>query len=113
MKETGKSGTNNKTVEVYNTEILFSRVMFLLSDGHIQMEDLFKYEFAPVPIALFKDTGEGRYPTSKAFLKNALKVEMSTRTIVHDAVIIDDCVMLHSAIYWPKGGKVNDFLAAV
>ena len=66
MKETGKSGTRNKTIEVYNTEIIFSRVIYLLPAGHIQMEDLFKYESAPVPTALFKDTGEGRYPTSKA-----------------------------------------------
>ena len=113
MKETGKSGTKNKTVEVYNTEIIFSRVMYLLSAGHIQMGDLFKCELAPVPAALFKDTGEGRYPTSKAALKNALKVEVSTRTIVPDAIITDGCAMLHSEIHWPKGGKVNDFLAGV
>ena len=75
------------------------------------MEDLFKYELAPVPTALFKDTGEGRYPTSKAVLKNALKVEVSIITIVPDAVIIDGCAMLHSAIHWLKRGKVNDFLA--
>ena len=87
--------------------------MYLLSAGHIQMEDLFKYEVAPVPTALFKDTGEGRYPTSKAVLKNALKVEVSTRTIVPDAIMIDGCAMLHSAIHWPKGGKVNDFLIVV
>ena len=87
--------------------------MYLLSAGHIQMEDLFKYELAPVPTTLFIDTGEGRYPTSKAVLKNALKVEVSTRTIVTDAIIVDGCPMLHSAIPWPKGGKVNDFLAGV
>ena len=113
MKETGKSGTKNKTVEVYNTEIIFPRVMHLLSAGHIQMEDLFKYKLAPVPTALFKATGEGRYPTSKAVLKNALKVGVSTRTTVPDAIIIDGCAMLYSAIHWPKGGKVNDFLAGV
>ena len=72
-----------------------------------------KHELAPVPTGLFKDTGEGRYPTSKAVLKNALKVEVSTRTIVPDAIIIDGCAMLHSGIHWPKGGKVNDFLAGV
>ena len=87
--------------------------MYLLSAGHIQMEDLFKYELAPVPTTLFINTGEGRYPTSKAVLKNALKVEVSTRTIVTDAIIIDGCAMLHSAIPWPKGGKVNDFMAGV
>ena len=113
MKETGQSGTKNKTVEMYNTEIIFPRVMHLLSAGHIQMEDLFKYKFAPVPTAIFKATGEGRYPTSKAVSKNALKVEVSTRTTVPDAIIIDGCAMLHSAIHWPKGGKVNDFLAGV
>ena len=113
MKETGKSGTKNKTVEVYNTEIIFSRVMYLLSAGHFQMENLFKYGLAPVSTALFKDTGEGKYPTSKAVLKNALKVEVSTRTIVPDAIITDGCAMLHSEIHWPKGGKVNDFLAGV
>ena len=41
MKETDKSETKNKTVEVYNTKIIFPRVMHLLSAGHIQMEDLF------------------------------------------------------------------------
>ena len=87
--------------------------MHLLSAGHIQMEDLFKYKLAPVPTALFKATGEGKYTTSKAVLKNALKVGVSTRTTVPDAIIIDGCAMLYSAIHWPKGGKVNDFLAGV
>ena len=99
MKETGKSGIKTKTVEVYNTEIIFSRVMYLLPAGHIQMEDLFKYELAPVPTALFKDAGEGRYPTSKVVFKNGFKVEVSTITIVADAIIIDGCTMLHSAIH--------------
>ena len=96
MKEAGKSGTKNKTVEVYNTEVIFSRVMYFV---FVQMEDLFKYELAPVPTTIFKETGEGRYPTSKAVLNNALKVEVSTRTIVPDVIIIDDCAMLHSAIH--------------
>ena len=113
MKDATRSSTKNKSAEVYNTEIIFSRVMYLLSAGHIQIDDLFKYELAPVPTALFKDTGEGRYPTSKADLKNALKVEVSTRNISPDAIVIDGCAMLHSAVHWPKGGKVDDFLAGV
>ena len=43
---------------MYNTEIIFPRVMDLLSAGHIQMEDLFKYKFAPVPTAIFKEPQE-------------------------------------------------------
>ena len=89
----------HKSAEVYNTEIIFSRVMYLLSAGHIQIDDLFKYELAPVLTALFKDTGEGRYPTSKADLKNALRVEVSTRNISPDAIVIDGCTMLHSAVH--------------
>ena len=46
-KETAKSGAKNKTSEVYNTETIFSRVMHLLSAGHIQIDDLFKYELFP------------------------------------------------------------------
>ena len=113
MKESGKSGAKKNTAEVYNTDIIFSRVMYLLSADRIQLEDLFKYELAPVPTALFNNTGEGRYPKSKSVLKNALKVEVFTRKIVPDATFIDGCAMLHSSIHWPKGGKVNDFLVGV
>ena len=60
-KDATRSSTKNKSAEVYNTEIIFSRVMYLLSAGHTQIGDLFKYELAPVPTALFKDTGESRY----------------------------------------------------
>ena len=49
--------------------------------------------------SLFRDTGEGRYPTSKSLLKNELKVEVSTRNITPDAVVIDGCAMLHAAIH--------------
>ena len=28
-------------------------------------------------------------------------------------IVIDGCAMLHSAIHWPKGGKVDDLLAGV
>ena len=52
MKDATWSSTKNKSAEVYNTEIIFSIVMYLLSAGHIQIDDLFKYELAPVPTAL-------------------------------------------------------------
>ena len=68
MKES-KKNRKKKVTEVYNTEIIFSRVIYLLSAGQIEIKDLFSYELSPVPTALFKDTGEGRYPTSKATLK--------------------------------------------
>ena len=69
-------------MEVYNTEIIFSRVFYLNYTDKIKINDLFSYELAPIPTSLFKVTGEGRYPTSKADLKNALKVKMSVRDII-------------------------------
>ena len=42
----------------------------------------FQCELAPIPTALFQDTDEKRYPTSKTDLKNALKVEVSVRNII-------------------------------
>ena len=68
-----------------------------LSAGQIKIKDLFNYELSPIPTALFKDTGEGRYPTSNATLKNELKEEVSVRNVHPDAVIIDGCAMLHGA----------------
>ena len=105
--ERRKEKDKKKVVEVYNTEIIFSRVMYLLSAGQIDIGDLFSYELSPVPTSLFHDTGEGRYPTSKSVLKNELKVEESTRNINPDAVVIDGFAMLHAAVHWPKGGKVE------
>ena len=71
--KTPKEVKNKTAVEVYNTEIIFSRFLYLNSANKININDLFSYELAPIPTALFKDTGEGRYPTAKADLKNAFK----------------------------------------
>ena len=69
MKEL-KKNRKKKVTEVYNTEIIFSRVIYILSAGQIEIKDVFSYEFSPVPTDLFNNTGEGRYPNSKANLKN-------------------------------------------
>ena len=70
MKTSGKAAETKKAAE--DTEIIFSRVMYLLSADQIQIKDLFTYELSPVSTALFKDI-EGRSKASKAVLKNALK----------------------------------------
>ena len=41
-----------KVVDVYNTEIIPSM-------HKIKINDLFSFEVAPIPTALFKDNGEG------------------------------------------------------
>ena len=49
---------------------------------------------SPQPTAILKDTGEGRYPTSKAVFKNSLKLETTSRNFSPDAVFIDGCATL-------------------
>ena len=62
---------------------------------------------------MFHDSGEGRYPKSKAVLKNKLKVEVSVQGVEIDVAVVDGGGMLHSSIYCPKDGLVRDLAAAV
>ena len=48
MKSSKKSVKAGK-VEIFNTEAIYSRVMCLLSIGRIELEEVLKYELAPVP----------------------------------------------------------------
>ena len=111
--KTPKEAKKRKVVEVYNTKIIFSRVLYLNSTDKIKINDLFSYEVAPIPTSLFKDAGEGRYSTSKVDLKNALKVAVSERNIIPKATLIDGCARMHSTLHWLKGVKVSDLLIAL
>ena len=50
----------------YNTDLIFSRVLFLLGINHIDFEDLFDFELAAVPTSLFEKSGVARYPKNKS-----------------------------------------------
>ena len=93
-----------KVMEIYNTKVIFSRVPYLNSTHKIKINDLFSYELLPIPTVLFKYTSEGRYPTSKADMKNVLKVEVLVRNIIPEATMIDGCAMMHSNLHCPKSG---------
>ena len=43
---------------MYNTEFIFSRVMYLLSASQIDLEDAFCYKLAAFTISIFEDSGE-------------------------------------------------------
>ena len=97
----------------FNTDLIFSRVLYLLGVHQLDLSTRFDYELAPVPTSFFKDTGEARYTSSKAVLKNKLKVEISSRGLKPDAVIVDGGGMLHSSIHWPKEGLVEDLVSGI
>ena len=113
---TMKDGTKKKqgiVTEMYNTDLIFSRVSYLLSIGHLEFERLFYFELSPFPTAHCHDTGEPRYTTSKSVLKNHLKSLVSSRNLKSDSIIIDGNAMLHSAIHWPKSACVSHFIEGV
>ena len=108
-----KRTKNLETIKTFNTDLIFSRVVYLLSMDRLDFSSLFNYELAPVPNSLFKDTGDARYTSTISVLNNKLKVEVSSRTLEHDVVVIDRCGMLHPSVYWPKKGLVEDLVNSV
>ena len=57
----------DEIVEMYNTELLFSHVIYLLSANQIDLEDAFNYELALFPTSVFEDSGEPRSTNGNQF----------------------------------------------
>ena len=111
-----------KAPEKINCELIFSRILGLISSGR-DLEDgtgkkcvkpintLLKDELAPVPLALFTDDSLPR-STAKAELKKKLIAEDSSRQKA-DIMITDGSAVLRT-LPWPgKGGLVSDFINTV
>ena len=108
MAVTQRSTKINEVI-VYNTAIIFSRVMCLISAEAIDIHQVWEYELSPVVPSLFKEYGEGRYPKNKSDLKNALKHEISKCCAETPSLtVIDGCALLW-VTHWPSGGTVSDF----
>ena len=80
---------------LYNTDLIFSRVLLLLATNQIDFEGLFDFELEAVPTSLFVESGVARYPKNKSVLLNKLKVEESSHCINPDATVINGSGMLH------------------
>jgi len=94
---------------VYDTELIFNRVIGLQQSRDINIKDVLMYELSPVPAALFDDTGEMR-SQAKASLKKKLQIEVSSRLASSPGVvIIDGCAFLWT-VHWPANGTVEDYL---
>ena len=108
MEVTRKKEGSSAGNYIHNTEI-YSRVMCLLSVGHVSLEDLFFYELSPVPMSMFRVTAEERFPKKKVALKNKVKFEVSKINSTIDLIIVDGRAALYH-IHWPKYPKVRDFV---
>ena len=61
-----------KTVEMYNIELIFSRVMYLLSANQIDLEDAFNYEFSLFQLLFLKTLGSLGSQNRNQFQKTSL-----------------------------------------
>ena len=94
-------------IEIYSTEAIYTRIICLMSTSSIKIEDLLKCELSPVPTSLFDENGDMRLNKQKSELKNTLKIEVSNRHIITEAVVVDGNAVLWS-LHWPLEGIVED-----
>ena len=99
--------------KVYDLNAIYSRVIALLSsDRDVVVNDVFSYEFAPVPTAMFMKDGM-RICKAKSKLKRSLQIEVSRRNAGDaDATVIDGPALLWT-VHWPADGSVADFIVNV
>ena len=51
-------------------------IRYLIDRNQLDFKDIFNYEFDPVSISLFEDSGKAHYLTAKSVLINILKLEL-------------------------------------
>ena len=106
--KSAKNSVQSGELKIFNTEVIYSRVMCLLSIGRVDLEEVLRFELSPIPLSLFQKNGEMRPPTAKSDLKEALKVTSSQRNQTKpEVIIVDGCAKFWS-VEWPKGGTVRD-----
>ena len=68
------------SADCFDTNLIYSRVMGLMSSRDIDLKDVFSHKLAPVPASMFEYSGDMRITKSKSTLKRKLQVEQSSRT---------------------------------
>lgn len=97
-------------VAVFDTSLIFSRVLCLQKVRDINMKEVLGYELAAVPPSLFDEAGEMCITKSKSTLRTKLQVEVTERhLILPDAIVLDGCAVLW-VIHWPTAGLVQDYI---
>ena len=77
VKMSERKKTKNVNIKSFNTGLIFSRVVYLLSMNQFGFSTLLDYELVAVTTSLLKDTGDARYTSTKTVRKNKKKVEVS------------------------------------
>lgn len=107
----GKKNIEINKIPIYDTELVYSRVLGLILNRTIDLKAVLSHELAPIPTSMFADSGEMRIGKSKSTLKRKLQIETSSRGIHGDVQILDGCALLWT-VYWPASGTVQDFASS-
>ena len=101
------------SADCFDTNLIYSRVMGLMSSRDVDIKDMLSHELAPVPTSMIKDSGEMRITKSNPTLKRKLQVEHSSRTLpTPDTIVVGGCAILWT-IQWPKHGTVQYYVNIV
>ncbi|KAK5922319.1 hypothetical protein CgunFtcFv8_019592 [Champsocephalus gunnari] len=98
-------------MKLFDTEMIYARAMALQSSHRkFDTNNLMSHELSPKPTSMFDDSGHMKEAKTKSTLKNALKVEVSSRHADVTASFLDGCAVMW-VVSWPTGGgTVQDFL---
>ncbi|MES9884040.1 MAG: hypothetical protein ABW185_24600 [Sedimenticola sp.] len=108
--EASKKSIQIGNVNVYDTTLIYSRVIALQLSRNVSMVEVLKFELAPIPTSMFLESGDMRTSGSKSVLKNKLGVQIPSRTAESpDVIVIDGCALLWT-VNWPVNGIVEDFV---
>jgi len=95
--------------KVYDTEKIYARAMALQSSVRVfNTNDLMAHELSP-ELASMLSKECMRASTTKATLKNKLKVEISARHVTVDVTFLDGCAVLW-VVPWPSNATVQHYL---
>ncbi len=73
-----KKHVGGGAIKVYAANIIYSRIIGLQASGReVEIDDVLKYELAPVPVAMFDISVDTRVAKTKSTLKQDVQVEIS------------------------------------
>ena len=94
-----KKSKNFEPIKTFNTDLIFSCVVYMVSTDHHEFSAFYNYEFAPVSVSLFNRYWTCRininkiYTSKKSVLKNKFKVEVSSQKLKDDVQVGDSMVV--------------------
>ena len=98
-------------MEITDRSLIYSHVTAMqLTHEAMIVQNIFKYDLSPIPIALFNDEGKMRAAKSKSDLKSLLGTKVSSRGLAKpNLTVIDESAILWVA-NWLSKALVSDYI---